>query len=120
MRMATSVAGFIEILDTIKVLRRLPLTLKYLLSYLVYNDGIQTVIFAASAFLEQELFPEGNPIFLLEIFLMVQFVAVVGALLFERLAYLMKTKNAILLSLIILVGFVIYSNRFFYALSWSW
>src|SRR5215470_2957213 len=113
-------AGFIEIYDTLKELRRLPITLKYLLAYLVYNDGIQTVIFAASAFLEQELFPEGNPIFLLEIFLMVQFVAVFGALLFERLAYLIKTKNAILVSLVIWSGIVIYAYRFLHTVPEAW
>jgi hypothetical protein len=37
--------------------------MRYLLGYLIYNDGIQTVIFASSAFLEQELFPGGNPDF---------------------------------------------------------
>jgi UMF1 family MFS transporter len=102
-------AGFSEIVATFKELRRLPLTLRYLLGYLIYNDGIQTVIFASSAFLEQELFPGGNPTFLLEIFLMVQFVAVFGALLFERLAYLIKTKNAILVSLVIWSVIVIYA-----------
>ncbi|HJX93198.1 MAG TPA: MFS transporter [Pyrinomonadaceae bacterium] len=113
-------AGLIEIFDTIKELRRLPLTLRYLLAYLVYNDGIQTVIVAASAFLEQELFPQGNPIFLLEIFLMVQFVAVLGALMFERLAYLIKTKNAILVSLVIWVAIVIYAYRFLHTVSEAW
>ncbi len=43
---------------------------------------------------------------------MVQFVAVGGALLFERLAYLIKTKNAIIVSLVIWSGIVIYANRF--------
>ena len=104
--------GFSEILATFKELRRLPITLRYLLGYLIYNDGIQTVIFAASAFLEQELYPQGNPEFLLKIFLMVQFVAVGGALLFERLAYLIKTKNAIMVSLVIWSAIVIYANRF--------
>ena len=104
--------GFSEILATFKELRRLPITLRYLIGYLIYNDGIQTVIFAASAFLEQELFPQGNPEFLLKIFLMVQFVAVGGALLFERLAYLIKTKNAIMVSLVIWSAIVIYANRF--------
>jgi hypothetical protein len=42
---------------------------------------------------------------------MVQFVAVVGALLFERLAYLIKTKNAIIVSLVIWSGIVIYAYR---------
>ncbi|HKE55081.1 MAG TPA: MFS transporter [Pyrinomonadaceae bacterium] len=113
-------AGFQEIFSTFKELLRLPLTLRYLLGYLVYNDGIQTVIFAASAFLEQELFPEGNPTFLLEIFLMVQFVAVFGALIFERLAYLIKTKNAIIVSLVIWSGVVIYAYRFLHTVTEAW
>lgn len=113
-------AGFLEIVDTFKVMRRLPLTLRYLLAYLVYNDGIQTVIFAASAFLEQELFPQGNPIFLLEVFLMVQFVAVLGALIFERLAYWIRTKNAILVSLVIWSGVVIYAYAFLHTVAEAW
>jgi MFS transporter, UMF1 family len=113
-------AGFSELWATFKELRRLPLTLRYLIAYLIYNDGIQTVIFAASAFLEQELFPSGNPIFLLQIFLMVQFVAVPGALLFERLAYLIKTKNAILVSLVIWSGIVIYAYRFLDSVAEAW
>ena len=113
-------AGFLEIFATLRELRRLPLTARYLLGYLIYNDGIQTVIFAASAFLEQELFPQGNPIFLLEIFLMVQFVAVAGALLFERLAYLIKTKNAIIVSLVIWAGVVIYAYRFLHTVPEAW
>lgn len=113
-------AGFSEIADTFRELRRLPLTARYLLAYLVYNDGIQTVIFASSAFLEQELFPGGNPVFLLEIFLMVQFVAVGGALLFEKLAYLVNTKNAIILSLVIWSAIVIYANRFLDTVPEAW
>jgi len=113
-------AGFLEIFATFRELKRLPITLRYLLGYLVYNDGIQTVIFAASAFLEQELFPGGNPIFLLEIFLMVQFVAVLGALLFERMAYIIKTKNAIIVSLLVWAGIVIYAYRFLHTVTEAW
>ena len=114
-------AGFSELAATFRELRRLPLTARYLLAYLIYNDGIQTVIFASSTFLEQELFPgEGNPTFLLQIFVMVQFVAVAGALLFERLAYLIKTKNAIIVSLVIWSGIVIYANRFLTTVYEAW
>ncbi|HEX5834761.1 MAG TPA: MFS transporter [Pyrinomonadaceae bacterium] len=113
-------AGFAEIAATFKELRRLPLTLRYLIAFLIYNDGVQTVIFAASAFLEQELFPGGNPAFLLKIYLMVQFVAVVGALFFERLAYLIKTKNAIMVSLVIWSGVVIYAYRFLDTVPEAW
>jgi UMF1 family MFS transporter len=66
------------------------------------------------------LFPQGNPIFLLQIFLMVQFVAVVGALLFERLAYLIKTKNAIVVSLVIWSGIVIYAYKFLHSVAEAW
>ncbi|MCA1575166.1 MAG: MFS transporter, partial [Acidobacteria bacterium] len=93
-------------------LRRLPLTLKYLIAFLIYNDGVQTVIFASSSFLEQELFSGPNPQFLLAIFLTVQFVAVGGALLFEQIAKVIKTKNAILVSLVLWSGVVIYAYGF--------
>ena len=113
-------AAFSELWSTLRQLKRLPLTARYLIAFLIYNDGIQTVIFAASVFIEQELFPEGNPLFLLEIYLMVQFVAVAGALLFERLAYLIKTKNAIVLSLLIWSGIVIYAYRFLHTVAEAW
>ena len=113
-------AAFSELWSTLRELRRLPLSLRFLIAYLIYNDGIQTVIFAASVFIEQELFPQGNPLFLLEIFLMVQFVAVPGALLFERLAYLIKTRNAIVLSLLIWSGIVFYAYGFLHTVTEAW
>ncbi len=51
---------------------------------------------------------------------MVQFVAVFGALLFERLAYIIKTKNAILVSLILWAGVVIYAYRFLHTVREAW
>jgi UMF1 family MFS transporter len=113
-------AGFVELRSTFKELRRLPYTLKYLIVYLIYNDGIQTVIFASSVFLEQELFRGPNPTFLLSIFLVVQFVAVLGALLFERLAYLIKTKNAILVSLFLWAAVVVYAYGFLHTTYQAW
>ncbi|MFN2494175.1 MAG: MFS transporter [Pyrinomonadaceae bacterium] len=113
-------AGFAELRSTFSELRRLPLTLKYLIVYLIYNDGIQTVIFASSVFLEQELFKGPNPTFLLSIFLVVQFVAVIGALLFERLAYIIKTKNAILVSLGLWSAVVIYGYGFLHNTTQAW
>jgi UMF1 family MFS transporter len=50
----------------------------------------------------------------------VQFLAVVGALLFERLAYLIKTKNAIIVSLVIWAGVVIYAYRFLHTVPEAW
>ena len=114
-------AGFVELRSTFKELKRLPYTLRYLIAYLIYNDGIQTVVFASSVFLEQELFHgRPNPTFLLSIFLVVQFVAVLGALLFERLAYLIKTKNAILVSLFLWAGVVVYAYGFLQTTYQAW
>lgn len=108
--------GFSEVGRTFRELARLRSTLRYLIAYLFFNDGIQTVISMASVFLSQELFiSKGIPTdqsFLLGIFLLVQFVAIFGALIFERLAYAIGTKSAILASLIVWAGIVIYGYGF--------
>ncbi len=106
--------GFKELRSTFRELARLPLTLRYLIGYLFFNDGIQTVIGLAAVFLSQELFtPEQrtagvDQTFVLEIFLMVQFVAFFGAMLFERTASWVGTKKALLISLVLWSAVVIY------------
>jgi UMF1 family MFS transporter len=117
-------AGFAELISTFRELARLRHTLRYLIGFLLYNDGIQTVIGASAVFLEQELFRsrglEPNPAFLLGIFLLVQFVAVFGALLFERIAAFAGTKTAIIISLIIWSALVIYAYAFFHTVAQAW
>ena len=116
--------GFSELGSTFRELFRLRHTLQYLIGYLLYNDGIQTVIGAAAVFLAQELFVargmEAPQSFLLGIFLMVQFVAFGGALLFERIANAVGTKNAILVSLAIWSGIVIYAYGFLQSMRQAW
>jgi UMF1 family MFS transporter len=67
-------------------------------------------------FLAQELFAsrgqEVSESFLIGIFLLVQFTAFPGALLFERIANWLGTKRAIMLSLVIWSGIVIYAYGF--------
>ncbi len=116
--------GVSELSRTFRELAHLRYTLKYLIGYLFFNDGIQTVISMASVFMAQELFIsrglKTDQSFLLGIFLMVQFVAIFGALLFERLAYAIKTKNAILISLILWVAVVIYGYGFLHTTTEAW
>ncbi len=116
--------GIAELGSTFGELRRLRHTLRYLIGYLFYNDGIQTVIGSASVFLAQELFVarglEAPQSFLLGIFLMAQFVAFGGALIFERIAAVVGTKRAILLSLLIWAGIVIYAYGFFRTETQAW
>src|SRR6185295_12491013 len=103
---------------------RLPQTFRYLIAYMLYNDGIQTVISTASVFLAQELFvARGLPAsesFLIGLVLMIQFVAFFGALLFERIARVVRAKNAILISLCLWTGVVIYSYRFLQTTGQAW
>jgi MFS transporter, UMF1 family len=116
--------GFAELSSTFKELRRLRHTLRYLIGYLFYNDGIQTVITVSGVFLGQELFAarglETPPSFLLGILLVVQFLAFFGALGFERLAYALGTKRAIVVSLVGWAGIVIYAYGFLHTVTQAW
>ncbi len=60
------------------------MTLTFLIAYLFYNDGIQTVIYAASTYGSEQL-GFGQSVLIATI-LLIQFVAFGGALLFGRLA----------------------------------
>jgi UMF1 family MFS transporter len=110
------VLGLAELRRLWSQLQRLPHTRRYLIAYMAFNDAIQTVISVASVFLAQELFVSRgiptNQAFLMGLVLMVQFVAFAGALLFERIAVVLETKNAILVSLVIWTGIVIYAYGF--------
>jgi MFS transporter, UMF1 family len=87
--------------------RTLPEAMKYLVAYLLYNDGIQTVIAVSSIFAAQELgFSSTN---LILVILMIQFVAFCGAMGFGWLAGRIGTKRAIMISLVIWSACVIYA-----------
>ncbi len=108
--------GFIEIWRTLRELVGLKYTLLFLAGYLLYNDGIQTVILNSSIFLSQELFIsrglESDSTFLLAIFVVAQVFALIGAIAFERLSRVIGTKQTIILSLAIWAGIVIFAYGF--------
>lgn len=110
------VAGFGELKATFKDLLKLKHTLLFLIAYLLYNDGIQTVITSSSIFLSQELFVlkgiETDRSVLVIAFLIAQIVGFFGAIVFERISYLTNAKTAILISLFIWSGIVIYAYAF--------
>ncbi|HEY3043316.1 MAG TPA: MFS transporter [Vicinamibacterales bacterium] len=117
-------AGVRQLLASFRVLVRLPQTLRYLLAYMLFNDGIQTVIAMASLFLSQELFvahnlPEDQS-FLVGLVLMIQFAAFFGAHLFERIAAFIGTKRAILLSLVIWTGTIVYAYGWLQTTAQAW
>ena len=74
--------GFRQLRRTLGRVRLYPQTVLFLVAYLLYNDGIQTVIALASQFGQEEL---GLPVSTLTlIILMVQFVAFFGAVVFRH------------------------------------
>ena len=93
--------SFGQLWATLKSLRQYPVALTFLLAYLFFNDGIQTVIASASIYGVEELeFGTGT---VLATYLVVQFVAVFGALGFGRAAGRFGAKSVILAGLVIWV-----------------
>ncbi|MDI9885779.1 MFS transporter [Streptomyces sp. HNM0645] len=90
-------AGWRQLVATLKDMRRHPLTLSFLLAYLVYNDGVQTVISQASVYGSEELGLDQTT--LITAVLLVQVLAVAGALGMGRLARVHGAKRTILGSL---------------------
>ncbi|WP_338899400.1 MFS transporter [Streptomyces sp. TG1A-60] len=90
--------GLRQLAATVRDMRRHPLTLGFLLAYLVYNDGIQTVISQASVYGSEELGLEQST--LIVAVLLVQILAVGGALGMGRLSRRYGAKRTILGSLI--------------------
>lgn len=76
--------SFGQLFRTLKDLRNYPMTLTFLVAYLFFNDGIQTVVYAASTYGEKTL--DFDTSVLIATVLLIQFVAFGGALLFGRLA----------------------------------
>ena len=97
--------GFRQLGHTIKGLRAYPLTLFFLLAYLIYNDGIQTVIALAGQYGSEEL-NLGQSTLIVTI-LIVQFLAFGGALLLGALAARIGAHKTIIISLVLWLGVIV-------------
>ncbi|MEZ5094870.1 MAG: MFS transporter [Nocardioides sp.] len=86
--------SFGQLFATLKELRAFPMTMTFLLAYLFYNDGIQTVIYSASIYGSEQLKMDQSV--LSGTFLLIQFVAFGGALFFGRLATRFGAYHSIL------------------------
>ncbi|GAA1535104.1 MFS transporter [Nocardioides humi] len=90
--------SFGQLWATLKDLRNYPVALSFLVAYLFFNDGIQTVIASASTFGTKELgFAEGT---VLGTYLLVQFVAMFGAVGFGRAAHRYGAKRVVLAGIV--------------------
>ena len=87
--------GFRQLAQTLRRLRRAPATLTFLAAYLLFNDGVQTVISQSAIYADQEL--GMPPDVSVSAVLIVQLVAVGGALGLAILASLVSFRTDSLL-----------------------
>jgi UMF1 family MFS transporter len=92
-------AGFRQLGGTLSHIRSYPHTLAFLIAFLIYNDGIQTVTTVAAQYGDKELHLNDNV--LLPAILLVQFVAFGGAIWLGRLAEGYGAKRVVLGSLVV-------------------
>ncbi|MEU7619014.1 MFS transporter [Micromonospora rifamycinica] len=101
--------GFRQLGRTLREVKAYPLTLFFLLAFLVYNDGIQTVITLASQYGTEEL-RLGQSTLIVTI-LLVQFLAFGGALGLGALARRIGAWKTVLLSLVLWTGVILGAFR---------
>jgi len=103
-RLVRQAAG--EVGRTVRNVRAYQMLALFLLGYLFYNDGIQTVISQASTFALQDL--DFTTTELIGLILMIQFVAMPGAMLVGAVAdKLLGQKPTLMLCLAVWVGLVV-------------
>jgi UMF1 family MFS transporter len=91
--------GFKQLWHTLKELKTYPLSLFFLIAFLVYNDGIQTVIGVASIYADKQLGLSQEV--QLQTILIVQFLAFGGAMLLGALAKRYGAWKTVLGSLVL-------------------
>jgi UMF1 family MFS transporter len=103
----TLVVGLRQLRRTFAEAKDHPGLLLFLAAYLLYNDGIQTVISLSSQFGQEELGLSMST--LTGAILMVQFVAFFGSLIFNLLARRVGAKAAVAASLVLWTGALVYA-----------
>ncbi len=89
--------GYQRLRETFRRIKTFRELTKFLVAYLIYNDGIETVIVMASIFGAEVLGMETGEIILF--FLMIQGIAFFGSLIFGFLADAIGNKKAVIISL---------------------
>jgi UMF1 family MFS transporter len=98
-------SGFRQLATTLREMRAFPLTLWFLGAYLLFNDGVQTVISLSATYAVEEL--ELDQAVLTGAILMVQVVAIAGALGLGRLAGRYGAKRVVLGALLAWIGVLV-------------
>ncbi|WP_299950852.1 MFS transporter [uncultured Modestobacter sp.] len=97
--------GFRQLAATLRDLRNYRLTLWFLAAYLLFNDGVQTIIGVSAQYGAEEL--DLSQTTLVSTILLVQVVAFVGAIGLGRVAAVVGAKRTVLASLVVWVGVLV-------------
>ena len=106
--------GYQEILKVLDDLQKLIHIKRFLISFFFYNMGVQTVIYLAALFGDNELnLPAENLIFTI---LIIQIVAIIGSYLFAKLSAWKGNKFSLIVMVIIWVIVCVYAYFLYSAL----
>lgn len=112
---ATATNGMREVVKTLGEIRRYRMLAIFLIGFLIFNDGVMTVISQASVFAKEKFKVEDAD--LIPVFVMIQFVALPGAVFLGWFANKIGQKNALHLCLVIWV--VVLFSGFFIQEMWQ-
>ncbi|MBW1768017.1 MAG: MFS transporter [Deltaproteobacteria bacterium] len=101
--------GFRKTWHTARMVAGYKHLLIFLLAFMIYNDGVQTVIKMAAIYGKDELHLSTST--LLGTLLMVQFLGIGGALLMSRMAGWCGTKRTIMAGLVVWFGLTLFAYR---------
>lgn len=112
--------GMAILSDVWHKLKNMPDVKKYLTAFLSYNAGVQTIMLLAAVFAKKELKFETSELILL--ILVLQLVAIIGAMLFSKLSSVKGNKVSIMTMLVIwigicIVGYIVTNKMQFYCLA---
>jgi UMF1 family MFS transporter len=100
-------AGFRKVTTTIRNIRRFPTLARFTLAFLLFNDGVSTVIIMSSTFGDQVLGMGQQE--MIQCFLLIQLVAAGGSFFFAWLARRLGEKRALVLSLLVWSAAVVWA-----------
>ena len=104
--------GFIELRKVWAQVSHMPTLKRFLLSFFLYSLGVQTVMLVAAGFAKKEIFPDpkDEPKLLITI-IIIQLIAIPGALLMSRLSKWIGNLSVLILAVAIWIGITIWGYQ---------
>ena len=102
------VSGFHELGLVLNQLKQMQALRRFLLAFFLYSMGVQTVMLVAAGFAKKEIFPDDadEPKLLMTIIL-IQLVAIVGAIFMSKLSKRIGNLSVLILAVILWIGICI-------------